>query len=649
MESTKVRAGTGVQIKRKYENELEDAWDMITSSPKDPTGYLIAGYCYKDKGKQEKAINVFNMGLNQVSITHKEYEALRQGKQEAESRKNKRMDILGQLPLDIIYLIFDDYFDQGSIIPYLHVCSRWHKIIVDYSKFWERMSFGNCSSKSEMVLPYYMLLPSICQHVQELEVFNKSHIATLFELFRINNFSRIRSLKVEQNEYWAFKNPVSYAALSTALNAISKTLTTLDLSLEAKSANLPSLSDILNISSNLTTLRYVIEHNHAVLLPITITPQHKTMLKELALSSLCEEDTINSTELQKLLHHSPYLSHLAIGNCDDTIYTAIQNHGQTINSLYLDHYKLYNEFSIRHMWNNSHSIVLDNSSPGLKNFSIRNIISPWSLLSFIKYHRHTLSFLLFDLECATSDHDDDWEKCIDVLSLFPLTKLIHLKLQGLKKDELLAFEDILPAILTTMNNINNDSRQQISKLQKLELSIEAMIPNNVLNAITKMPELTELNLTRCSFDTDNMHALLKIFERRSNNNSILTARTIHTLSLSLSLLSTLHFEDVRGLNDDILLTISKIKSLTRLTINFYEHEDYTIYKTFAQNISKLPLLEWLGLRYIGIKRDHLKILATSKSLRYIDIYCIADDFNQEELCQIGKASPNNLVIREIFL
>ncbi|KAG2225654.1 hypothetical protein INT45_012126 [Circinella minor] len=79
MESTKVRAGT-----RKYE-ELQDAWDMIAFDPEDPTGYLTAGYCYKDQ------------------VTHYNYNALRQGKQEAKSRKTKRVDILSQLPLEITH------------------------------------------------------------------------------------------------------------------------------------------------------------------------------------------------------------------------------------------------------------------------------------------------------------------------------------------------------------------------------------------------------------------------------------------------------------------------------------------------------------------------------------------------------------------
>ncbi|KAI7853100.1 hypothetical protein BDC45DRAFT_536576 [Circinella umbellata] len=105
---------------------------MIISDPEDPTGYLLVGHWYKEKGNEEKAIEVFNMGLNQVSIKHKKYEALRQRKQKAESRKAKRMDILGQLPRERSHHIIDIYFDQEAITPYARICSTWRKIILNH-------------------------------------------------------------------------------------------------------------------------------------------------------------------------------------------------------------------------------------------------------------------------------------------------------------------------------------------------------------------------------------------------------------------------------------------------------------------------------------------------------------------------------------
>ncbi|KAI7853102.1 hypothetical protein BDC45DRAFT_156013 [Circinella umbellata] len=198
MNSPKVRAEKRRAPERRYKNELRGAWNMMTCSPEDPTGYLIAGHCYKDHGKQKKAIKVFNMGLNQVSIKHKEYEALRQGKQEAESRKNKRMDILGLLPLEIIHSIFDNYFDRNSITPYSRVCSTWRNIILNYSKFWERLYFGSVDPNSTPAPPHHMLLPSISQHVQEVEISYDRRIELLFRILRTANFSKMWSLKILQ-------------------------------------------------------------------------------------------------------------------------------------------------------------------------------------------------------------------------------------------------------------------------------------------------------------------------------------------------------------------------------------------------------------------------------------------------------------------
>ncbi|KAG2227542.1 hypothetical protein INT45_002227 [Circinella minor] len=202
MEPPKVRAETWVQ-KEKYKNELQDALDMIIFDSEDPTGYLLADHCYKEKGNKEEAIEVFNMGLKHVSVTHNNDEALCQRKQEAGSRKAKRMDILGQLPREISNHIIGTYFDQESITPCSRVCSTWRNIILNHSEFWKRMTIGKPTLNSKVISPYHMLLPSICQYVQEIEIFNiiNSRVTALFELFQTNNFSKIQSLKIRHSNY----------------------------------------------------------------------------------------------------------------------------------------------------------------------------------------------------------------------------------------------------------------------------------------------------------------------------------------------------------------------------------------------------------------------------------------------------------------
>ena len=399
-------------------------------------------------------------------------------------------------------------------------------------------------------------------------------------------------------------SPVSYAPFSSALSILAKTLTILDLSLASNSTNLPKLSDILNICSSLAMLRYVVRSGDPIFIPIRIAAQHETMmLKKLVLSSACEHDKMHPTELQKLLKHSPYLSFLTLGNCDDSIYTAVEKYGQNITSLHINHYgPPYSVWFNKDLSDNCDSILSDYNSPGLKHSSVNGIASPCSFLSLIKEHHRTLSSLLFLLQSETRHNFNEWDRLTDVLSFLPFPNLTHIHLQDSAENSTFVCTYILPAIITTMNNVNN--QQKTPNLQCLELYIPDRIPNNIMDAIAIMPRLTELELMYCSFDPNKMLEMLKIFER-SNNSAIITAPTTRatTLSSSVSLLTKLKLRwNENILNDNIVLTASKIKSLIRLTIDYPDARDI-IYKTFVQNVSQLPLLQYLEIAQMQMTMD----------------------------------------------
>ncbi|KAI7858642.1 hypothetical protein BDC45DRAFT_531823 [Circinella umbellata] len=430
MESTKVGAGTGVQKRKDENDELHEAWDMMASDPEDPTEYL-----------------------KKASVTHKEYEALRQGKKEAESHKNKCIDILSHLPLEITHRIIDNYFDQKSITPYSRISSSWRNIILNYSKYWERITiqWQDTTTNEENILLPYMLLPSICQH----------------------SFDII----CEYNGQVYPRSSISYYQFSSVLTAISNTLTNLSLVLEVNSIDVPNVSETFNICSNLTRLQYMV---------VTDYPT-------------------------------------------------------------------------------------------------------------------------------------------DVLSLFPLTNLTHLELNHFEEGGTLVCRHISPAIMMTMTRISNDSNQHIPNLQCLEVIGEGIISNNVLDVITEMPKFTDLNLAKCSFDSNKIHEILNIFKRRSNNNTIFTARTIKTLSPSPSLLTALHLNYIEsGMNDAIVSTIFKIRSLTVLNIQCYLDGNSAVCKTFIQDVSKLPLLEKLWIGPVNMKMNDLKIFATSKTLWSLRVITVND-------------------------
>ena len=103
-----------------------------------------------------------------------------------------------------------------------------------------------------------------------------------------------------------------------------------------------------------------------------------------------------------------------------------------------------------------------------------------------------------------------------------------------------------------------------------------MVPNNVLDAIIKMLKFTKLCLTSCIFNGNKLHDVLKVLERRSNNNIIFTATVTTSLSPpSSSLLTELHLGNIFEINDNIVLSASKIKSLTYFSTEPEYHEDCT--------------------------------------------------------------------------
>ena len=59
------------------------------------------------------------------------------------------------------------------------------KLFLIISKFWRRMVIGKPALNCKVVR-YHILLPSICQYVQEIEILNliNSLVPALFELFK---------------------------------------------------------------------------------------------------------------------------------------------------------------------------------------------------------------------------------------------------------------------------------------------------------------------------------------------------------------------------------------------------------------------------------------------------------------------------------
>lgn len=168
---------------------------------------------------------------------------------------------------------------------------------------------------------------------------------------------------------------ISYRQFKSNLASVVQCLTSLDIFFSRRGTHIPSLSETLADLPNLTSLRYDVEQvedSPPTIVPISLS--HPTRLRKVALRA--EEEKINGIELQKLLINSPDLRCLSIGNCDGSVYAAIEQHGHHIKELNIYH-------SPKPVSLGSHEYCSDHTS-GLKHLTVDEFDSPNWLLPLIK-------------------------------------------------------------------------------------------------------------------------------------------------------------------------------------------------------------------------------------------------------------------------
>ena len=180
----------------RFERELQDLLSMITHSPQDPENYLSAGRRYAELGQQKEAIKIFTTALEKVPETHTQYELLRQEKEKAQLRQDHLTDIFGRFSYDITYLFVDNYFTQQEAAKYTRVCSAWRKKILSHPKIWKRIDGHAEWDKPTKDITPFLLLPSISQHVQELQLPKHQRMASYLNCIRKCNFKHLEWLKI---------------------------------------------------------------------------------------------------------------------------------------------------------------------------------------------------------------------------------------------------------------------------------------------------------------------------------------------------------------------------------------------------------------------------------------------------------------------
>lgn len=115
---------------------LNDANVMIGIAPSSPLGYLNAGSIYVMAKQHKSAIDIYDKGLHHVPKTDPRYHQLIEAKANADNKRDKRVDFISKLPLDVVMcnIIPRILCGQTEIVigmdhEYLKVCRAWQQRI----------------------------------------------------------------------------------------------------------------------------------------------------------------------------------------------------------------------------------------------------------------------------------------------------------------------------------------------------------------------------------------------------------------------------------------------------------------------------------------------------------------------------------------
>lgn len=176
-----------------FDAALRDASAMIHMQPTVGLGYLCQGDVYCLQGRYAAALPVYDNGLQAVSSSDPYYKDLLQQRMSAMRINNKRIDFVGQLPVDIIstYLIprIMPVLLSTGCCPYLHVSRTWqqrlsqHAEDLSFEVDYQADSFKNGHKQLMRFAPYVKSLDgTITKQKRLVDLLSRAHFSSLNKL-----------------------------------------------------------------------------------------------------------------------------------------------------------------------------------------------------------------------------------------------------------------------------------------------------------------------------------------------------------------------------------------------------------------------------------------------------------------------------------
>ncbi|CDS08371.1 hypothetical protein LRAMOSA02319 [Lichtheimia ramosa] len=301
----------------KCEAALRDAHAMCDIDPQSPLGYLCVGEVYRQQCRQQKAIDIYSLGLKKASTQHPSYSSLIQAKEDATSQLEKRVDFISQLPFDIVgqhivpTIMKHQPTDLYNQWPYLHVSQTWRTRLLQSASLHYQLN-----DKLTIKVADANQLDKLKDYIDSITLSGYSGEHGL-DLFPWQSARSLRRLEIYYDLFRRTEHPTSN--LSSILMAVGDRLTHLRLNMD-----MYTLYRITPATEGSIHLEQILEHSpHLRMLTIScvVVKEFKSNniypnLVNLAIH--VPPDPMTSSTVISVLKHCPSLRALSMFQCEQS-------------------------------------------------------------------------------------------------------------------------------------------------------------------------------------------------------------------------------------------------------------------------------------------------------------------------------------------
>ncbi|CDH59312.1 predicted protein [Lichtheimia corymbifera JMRC:FSU:9682] len=366
----------------KFTQALVIAMKMQQMDPASARGYLCEGFIHMEQGRYVAAIPVYDTALERVDKHDPLYDTIQTAKAKAMQQRQKRRDIICDLPIEISDRIIQQLFTGGKFNQqreYVMVSSAWwHRIVSSNQLEYTLLNNLPTDETSNMVVASF-------NHTRSLTVLYCK--TTLAQLFQSYHFTCLTILRL--NSMYSIYTLYGLEESISALESIGTQLTKLKLSCEGYRVH--PLQHLLATCPNLVSLTC------EATIDISFTKDVYPNLRELELYGVL--GPVDSEDMMMIREHLPSLETLDMAiegssrslTMDDTWLPCIRHlkydHRSTMNQ---GIYKDLNQYA----------------QQGLASLSVADVIFPFPLndiARIIVHHHATLQFLEFMFMLRSTD------------------------------------------------------------------------------------------------------------------------------------------------------------------------------------------------------------------------------------------------------